>query len=308
MPANWLKEECWLEDPQPPRPREPKAPRSAKPKPLKGKIQEAIRATERVVNKQQPAAKSANPPVEKPALDKPVASQKDKAHASPKAYGELSPTPPKPLASAEAPKPAISWRITFDATELGLLRGPAIRADAPKPVSPAVAPALTAATEPSKPQPGGEAPAKSAARGRGPLSFADTAAMLQVFVENPRTFDVERVLQSYFNVKQSSDIPAEALSELLTRIGLDEKGIAAIRTELLDRELSRKRVTLLECAEGRMEIPADMVFAFGDLLGLKREEDMQNERLAEMLVSKGLDAKGAAAIKKQIWSVLQMFQ
>ena len=30
MPANWLKEECWREDPQPPRPREPKPARAGK--------------------------------------------------------------------------------------------------------------------------------------------------------------------------------------------------------------------------------------------------------------------------------------
>ena len=82
MPANWLKEECWLEDPQPPRPRGPKPDRTAKPKPPKGKTQEPTPAAERVVNRQQPVAKSANPVVQKPALDKSVASQTDKAHAS----------------------------------------------------------------------------------------------------------------------------------------------------------------------------------------------------------------------------------
>jgi hypothetical protein len=185
-------------------------------------------------------------------------------------------------------------------------------ADPTRPPSPAVAPSLRAVkpTEPPKPQPmiGAEVPAKPAARRRGPLSFADTSAMLRVFVEKPRSFDVERVLQDYFSVEQWSDIPAEALAELLTRIGLDEKGIAAIRTELFDRELSRKRVTLLECAESRMEIPVDTVFAMSTLFGLKRKEDMQNERLAKMLASKGLDAMSAAAIKKQIWSVLEIFQ
>jgi hypothetical protein len=65
--------------------------------------------------------------------------------------------------------------------------------------------------------------------------------------------------------------------------------------------------TLLQCAEGRMEIPVDTVFAMSTLYGLKRKEDMQNEQLAEMLASAGLDAKGAAAIKKQIWSVLELF-
>jgi hypothetical protein len=59
--------------------------------------------------------------------------------------------------------------------------------------------------------------------------------MLRRFVETPRSVNVERVLQDYFSVEQSSDIPAEPLAELLTRIGLDEKGIAAIRTELLSR-------------------------------------------------------------------------
>jgi hypothetical protein len=31
QPANWLKEECWLEDPQPPRPKAPKPERASKP-------------------------------------------------------------------------------------------------------------------------------------------------------------------------------------------------------------------------------------------------------------------------------------
>src|SRR5262245_34048930 len=77
MPANWLKEECWLEDPQPPRSHEPKSSRAAKPK-TKGKMQEPARAAEHVVNKQKPVAKSAKPVAEKPALAKPVASQTDK--------------------------------------------------------------------------------------------------------------------------------------------------------------------------------------------------------------------------------------
>jgi hypothetical protein len=309
LPANWLKEECWLEDPQPPRSHEPKPSRAAKPK---GKMQEPARAAERVVNKQKPVAKSAKPVVEKPALAKPVASgQTDKAHASPKAYGELSPPPPKPLAIAE-PKAATSGPFTTGAIADGSkLPRPAIRVDAPKPTSPAVAPSLTAMkpTEPptSQPRIDGEGPAKSVGRRRQP-SFADTAMMLRVFVETPGSVNVERLLQDYFNVEQTSDIPAEALSELLTKIGLDEKGIAAIRAELLDRELLRKRVTLLECAGGRMPIPVDTIFAMSTLYGLKRKEDMQNERLAEMLASKGLDAKGAAAIKKQIWSVLEIFQ
>ena len=163
-------------------------------------------------------------------------------------------------------------------------------------------------TDPAKPQPmiGGEAPAKSAARRRGPLSFADTAAMLSVFVENPRSFDVESILQAYFSVEQLSDIPPEALSELLTRVGLDEKGIAAIRTWLLDRELSRKRLTLLECAKGRMPIPSDMVLAMLTIFGLKRKEDMRNEGFAKMLASAGLDAEGAAEIKRQMSSVLEL--
>jgi hypothetical protein len=50
-----------------------------------------------------------------------------------------------------------------------------------------------------------------------------------------------------------------------------------------------------------------MIFEIGDHFGLKRKEDMQNERLAKMLASAGLDAKGAAAIKKQILSVLELF-
>ena len=286
MPANWLKEECWLEDPQPPRTREPKPPRAAKPKPPKGKMQEPTRAAERVVNKQQPVAKSAKPVVEKPD-HKPVANgQTNKGCPSPEAYRELSPPPPKPLASGEPPKPASSWRVTISATA-DELRGPAIRADAPKAMSPAVAPSFTASKPSgpptSQPRIDGKVPAKSAARRRGPLSFADTATMLRVFLETPRWVDPERVLQDYFSVEKWSDIPAEALAELLTRIGLDEKGMAAIRTELLDRELSRKRLTLLQCAEGRMAIPVDTVFAMQTLFGLKRKEDMQNEGLAKML-------------------------
>jgi hypothetical protein len=56
-----------------------------------------------------------------------------------------------------------------------------------------------------------------------------------------------------------------------------------------------------------MTIPVDMVFAMRDLFGLKQKEDMQSERLAKMLASAGLDAKGAAAIKKQLWSLLELF-
>src|SRR5262245_45041615 len=98
MPANWLKEECWLEDPQPPRPREPKAPRANKPKPhsSKGKMQGPTRAADRMVNKQQPVAKSANPVVEKPAHGKPVANGQTNK-------GCPSPEPPKPISPAMAP-------------------------------------------------------------------------------------------------------------------------------------------------------------------------------------------------------------
>jgi hypothetical protein len=305
MPANWLKDECWLEDPQPPRPREPKPPRAAKPKPhtSKGKMQEATRAAERVMNKQQPVAKSANPVVEKLAHGKPVPCQTDKAHASPKA------PPPKPLAIAEPPKPASSGAFTTGAIAGGSkLSGPAIRADAP---TPAVGPSFTASKPSGAPTSqtriDGDGPAKSVARRRPPLPFADTAAMLSVFVENPRSFDVESVLQAYFSVEKLSDIRAEALSELLTRVGLDEKGIAAIRTWLLDRELSRKRLTLLECAEGRRPIPVDTIFAMITIFGLKRKEDMQDKGFAKMLASAGLDAEAAAAIKKEIWGVLELF-
>jgi hypothetical protein len=360
MPANWLKEECWLEDPQPPRPREPKPYRAAMTKPhsAKGKMQEPAGAAKRVVNKQRPVVKSAKPVVEKPARAKPLANgQTDKARASPKAYGELSPPAPK-LATAEPPKPALKRATSGPFTTGAIADGsklprPAIRADAPESIPPAVALSITATkpTEPPMPHPmiGREAPAKAAARSRRPLSFADAAAMLRVFVETPRSFDVERVLQDYFSVEQSSDIPAEPLAELLTRIGLDEKGIAAIRTELLDRELSRKRIaraapppvkapdpviasalgkvnrpftpgaiaaeapklsvkdTLLQCAEGRMTIPVDMAFAMRDLFGLKQKEDMLSERLAKTLASAGLDVKDAAAIKKQLWSLLELF-
>jgi hypothetical protein len=104
MPANWLKEECWLEDPQPPRPREPKPYRAAKPKPhsAKGKMQEPAVAAKRLVNKQRPVVKSAESVVEKPARAKPLANgQTDKARGGPKAYREVSPPPPKALAVAE---------------------------------------------------------------------------------------------------------------------------------------------------------------------------------------------------------------
>ena len=157
---------------------------------------------------------------------------------------------------------------------------------------------------------------------RRPLSIDDAAATICVFVEAPRSVNIERVLQDYFNVQQPSDIPAEPLAELMTKIGLDEKGIAAIRTELLDKEISRQRVargahpgapelsfkdTLLQCAEGRMTLPGDVTFIIIDHFCLKQEEDMQSERLAKMLASVGLDAEGTAAIKKQLWSVLEMF-
>ena len=310
MPANWLKEECWLEDPQPPRTREPKPPRAAKPKPPKGKMQEPTRAAERVVNKQQPVAKSAKPVVEKPD-HKPVANgQTNKGCPSPEAYRELSPPPPKPLAIAEPPKPASSGPFTTGAIADGSkLPGPAIRADTPKAMSPAVAPSFPASKPSgpptSQPRIDGDGPAKSVARRRQP-SFADTAMMLRKFVKIPGSIKVERLLQDYFNVEQLSDIRAEALSELLTKVDLDEKGIAAIRTWLLDRELSRKRLTLLECAKGRMPIPSDTVLAMLTIFGLKRKEDMQNEGFAKMLASAGLDAEGAAEIKRQISSVLEL--
>jgi hypothetical protein len=398
MPANWLKEECWLEDPQPPRHREPKPPRSAKPKPPKGKMQEPTRAAERVVNKQQPVAKSANPLVGKPALDKPVASQTGKAHASPKAYGELSPTPPKPLASAKPPKPAISWRFTIDATELGSnLPGPAVRADASKPISPAVAPSPTA----SQPSIGREAiaaePPKAAplsspaSRRLGPRvwhekygfgrfvrsgddrglvmlddytegSF-DPASLKHVHVVHPEHgFGfVLAVGGAEYNsrdrmrgdARANEELAEPADGELIVdfgRRGTRRVNAAEVSTTNLcgvvheplrpkpapaaavapnpaiasapgqeampftlgaiaDKasKLSVKD-TLLQCAEGRMEIPVDMLFAMRDRFGLERKEDMQNKQLAEMLASAGLDAKGAAAIKKRIWSVLQMFQ
>ena len=63
MPANWLKEECWLEDPQPPRPREPKP---------------------------RPVVKSAKPVVEKPARVKPLANGQTDKRAPADAYRDLS--------------------------------------------------------------------------------------------------------------------------------------------------------------------------------------------------------------------------
>jgi Helix-turn-helix domain len=84
-----------------------------------------------------------------------------------------------------------------------------------------------------------DAVAKSAARRRQPLPFADTSSMLRLHAEGSCAFDVERVLQNYFSVEHSSDIPAEVLAGLLTRIGLDEKGIAAIRTELSRKPVAR---------------------------------------------------------------------
>jgi hypothetical protein len=71
------------------------------------------------------------------------------------------------------------------------------------------------------------------------LSFNDTSAMLTLHAEGSCAFNVETVLQDYFSVEHSSDIPAEALDQLLTRIGLDEKGIAAIRTELSRKPVAR---------------------------------------------------------------------
>ena len=56
-----------------------------------------------------------------------------------------------------------------------------------------------------------------------------------------------------------------------------------------------------------MAIPFDMIIAMGDEFGLKQKEDMQSERLAKVLASAGLDVKSAAAIKNQLWSVLELF-
>ena len=81
--------------------------------------------------------------------------------------------------------------------------------------------------------------------------------MLHVFAEDHALVDVKRVLQEYFCVERSSDIPAEALGELLIRIGLDEKGIAAIRTELQPGTLSARAGPLQ--AKGRwFEVGADV--------------------------------------------------
>ena len=399
MPANWLKQECWLEDPQPPRPRGPKPDRTVKPKPPKGKMQEPTPAAERVANRQKPVAKSANPVVEKPALAKRVASQTDKAHASPRPHGELSPPSPKPLASAEAPKPAISCRITLDATELGLLRGLAIRPDAPKPISPAVGPSLTAtnASEPPKPQSGmtcGEAiaaeqpkpapppPASKrvqprvwhekygfgrAVRSEGngvlvilddytEVLFCDPASLNLVSVFHPehghgfvlgvggaeynpwdnralankelaepadgelivdfgsrgtrRVSAAEVSTTNLASLLRPKPAPAKATAPNPAIASTSGQVARSFTLDAIADEASKLSVkdTLLQCAEGRMEIPVDTVFAMQTLFGLKRKEDMQNEGLAKMLGSAGLDAEGAAAIKKQIWSVLEMLE
>jgi hypothetical protein len=166
MPANWLKEECWLEDPQPPRPREPKPARAAQPG---AKRQKPARTAEAAVKK--PVVNSARPVVKKPTRAKPVANgQTDKGRASLKR--ELSLPPPTPLPIAEPPKPAPKpvtsalgqVPFTTDAIADGSqLPRPAIRADAPKPIPmpPPVAHSLTAMkpNQPPKSRPriGGEA-------------------------------------------------------------------------------------------------------------------------------------------------------
>ena len=63
---------------------------------------------------------SAKPVVEKPARVKPLANgQTDKARASPNAYRELSPPPPKPLAIAKPPKPALTRATSGPAARPG---------------------------------------------------------------------------------------------------------------------------------------------------------------------------------------------
>jgi hypothetical protein len=132
-------------------------------------------------------------------------------------------------AAAAAPEHAIASALGQPFTTS------AIAAEPSKPV-PAVAPSLTAEKPSELPKSQlrirGEASAKSATRRRQPLPFLDTSSMLRLHAEGRYAFDVEGVLQNFFSVEHSSDIPAEVLAGLLTRIGLDEKGIAAIRTEL----------------------------------------------------------------------------
>jgi hypothetical protein len=151
MPANWLKEECWLEDPQPPRPREPKPARAAESHSAKGKRQKPARAKP-VVKK--PVVNSDRPVVKKLARAKPVANgQTDKGRARLKR--ELSPPPPKPLAIAEpakpAPKPATSalGQVPFTTGAIAdgsKLPRPAIRSDAPKPMTRAVSQSTATST------------------------------------------------------------------------------------------------------------------------------------------------------------------
>jgi hypothetical protein len=275
MPANWLKEECWLEDPQPPRSREPKPARAAKAV-VKG--QNPARAAEAVVKKKpKPAVngdlaitdtRHASFGVPKAGRDT-VAKARSAQKRQPK-WVESIPEFIRPGASvfdvrtnqlARVVGYGSKWSVRIERERDGaqeLVHYRALSLAVPKPASlpapkpapdvaepatalpPAVAPSLTATkpTEPPKSQPrtGGEAPAKSAARRRGPPSFEDTSMMLRVFAKD-RTVNVKRLLQDYFCVQQSSDIPAQALDGLLTRIGLDEKSITAIWIELLDPEL-----------------------------------------------------------------------
>lgn len=358
MPANWLKEECWLEDPQPPRPRGPKPDRTAKPKPhsSKGKMQEPTPTAERVVNKQQPVAKPANPVVEK-------------------------------AGSGQARTPTSQPRIGGEgaANFTARTRGPlsfadtaasAIVAEAPKPVAASPAP-VRAVMRPLKApwfEPGEKVRrddfrygrvilgsesladndgkvvielADDYGEGLGPQVLVDPAELTLMRIWHPKhglgTFLFEEKdgeVSVFFDDKDgSSHVTAMELSPC---ISFDPKSLADLHGKMVrhpklghgiivgeeengklivvfDKDGSPQvnpaerapklsvKDTLLQCAEGRMEIPVDMLFAMRDCFGLKRKEDMENERLAEMLASAGLDAKGAAAIKKQIWSVLELF-
>lgn len=156
--------------------------------------------------------------------------------------------PPKPAPVAEPLSVSAKAEIKpVMASPLGQMDRPFTPGanEAPKPAPP-TATSLTAIklTEPSKSQPriSGEAAAMSAARRRQPPSLRDIAGMLHLNAERPGTIKVETLLQDYFSVEQSSDIPADALAELLTSIELDEKSIAAIRTKLFGPELALKSV------------------------------------------------------------------
>src|SRR5262249_29521746 len=164
MPANWLKEECWLEDPQPRPPREPRPARAAK---ALGKKQEPAQAKPK---QQVPVANSAAPVVKTADGGGRLAL----SPSAPKPAPEIAEPPklaPKPATSALGQEPFTTGTIADGSKLPGL----AIRADAPKPMPPAVAQSFTAtkSTEPPKSQPGigGEAIATKPPKPAPPWPF-----------------------------------------------------------------------------------------------------------------------------------------